>query len=76
MKTYIQDSRQVEEILAKHNIVSNFEKMLGENLRVTKDSLDTLDEKLTEEEFATIVDNTYLGVYKDHYVKDGYLIEG
>lgn len=77
MITYLKQNRTTEDILKNNNIDYEDERLFGERLFTTSDSLDTLEEKIgNEDEFVEIIDNTYLGVYKNYYVRDGYLIKG
>lgn len=77
MITYLKQNRTTEDILKNNNINYEDERLFGERLFTTLDSLDTLEEKIgNEDEFVEIIDNTYLGVYKDYYIKDGYFIKG
>ena len=78
MITYLKQNKTTEDILKNNNIdYEENERLFGERFFTTVDSLDTLEEKIgNEDEFVEIIDNTYLGVYKDYYIKDGYFIKG
>lgn len=78
MITYLKQNKTTEDILKNNNIdYEENERLFGERFFTTVDSLDTLEEKIgNEDEFIEIIDNTYLGVYKNYYVRDGYLIKG
>lgn len=78
MITYLKQNKTTEDILKNNNIdYEENERLFGEKFFTTTDSLDTLEEKINDEnEFVEIIDNTYLGVYENYYVRDGYLIEG
>ena len=78
MITYLKQNRTTEDILKNNNIdYEENERLFGERFFTTTDSLDTLEEKIgNEDEFVEIIDNTYLGVYENYYVRDGYLIKG
>ena len=78
MITYLKQNKTTEDILKNNNIdYEENERLFGERFFTTADSLDTLEEKIgNEDEFVEIIDNTYLGVYENYYVRDGYLIKG
>lgn len=77
MITYLKQNKTTEDILKNNNIDYEDERLFGERLFTTSDSLDTLEEKIgNEDEFVEIIDNTYLGVYENYYIKDGYFIKG
>lgn len=78
MITYLKQNKTTEDILKNNKIdYEENERLFGERFFTTTDSLDTLEEKIgNEDEFVEIIDNTYLGVYKNYYVRDGYLIKG
>lgn len=77
MITYLKQNKTTEDILKNNNIDYEDERLFGERFFTTTDSLDTLEEKIdNEDEFVEIIDNTYLGVYENYYVRDGYLIKG
>lgn len=78
MITYLKQNKTTEDILKNNNIdYEENERLFGERFFTTTDSLDTLEEKIgNEDEFVEIIDNTYLGVYENYYVRDGYLIKG
>lgn len=78
MITYLKQNKTTEDILKNNNIdYEENERLFGEKFFTTTDSLDTLEKKIDDEnEFVEIIDNTYLGVYENYYVRDGYLIEG
>lgn len=78
MITYLKQNKTTEDILKNNNIdYEENERLFGERFFTTVDSLDTLEEKIgNEDEFVEIIDNTYLGVYENYYVRDGYLIKG
>lgn len=78
MITYLKQNKTTEDILKNNNIdYEENERLFGEKFFTTTDSLDTLEKKINDEnEFVEIIDNTYLGVYENYYVRDGYLIEG
>lgn len=78
MITYLKQNKTTEDILKNNNIdYEENERLFDERFFTTADSLDTLEEKINDEdEFVEIIDNTYLGVYENYYVRDGYLIKG
>lgn len=78
MITYLKQNKTTEDILKNNNIdYEENERLFGEKFFTTTDSLDTLEKKIDDEnEFVEIIDNTYLGIYENYYVRDGYLIEG
>lgn len=78
MITYLKQNKITEDILKNNNIdYEENERLFGERFFTTTDSLDTLEEKIgNEDKFVEIIDNTYLGVYENYYVRDGYLIKG
>lgn len=78
MITYLKQNKTTEDILKNNNIdYEENERLFGEKFFTTTDSLDTLEKKIDDEnEFVEIIDNTYLGVYENYYVRDGYIIKG
>lgn len=77
MITYIRPNRTVKTILDDSNIQYEDEKKFDKRIFVVKDDLNTIEEKLGDnDKFIEIVEATYLGTYNNYYVRDGYLIEG